>query len=287
MLKEVYNRIRYLLRKKWFKSKYKKLTGKYPEKNIDIIQISINNYKLLIIPNNDIGKQIIINKKFEYSDTLFLEKVIKPDWNCIDIGANIGYYSLLFAKNARNGNIYAIDPIKHHCLMIELSAVINKCNNIKISNVAISDTNGKVKFTEAVDGAFSSIKDTRRKAVAKRMEVDCMTLDYFVENSHISDINLIKIDVEGAEDLVLKGANNVLSKLRPDLFLVEMYNTNLQIYGSDVKNILELMRKYEYECYYCNEHKLVPYRENDYSRCVNAYFIHVEKKSLFSQWFKD
>lgn len=168
----------------------------------------------------------------------FLLKINLQGKTVFDIGAHIGLNSLCYAKMVgQNGRVIAFEPnsINRDRMRINLSHNLQLKKIITISALAISNKNGSDDFfmTNAIEDGTSSgsvigsIKDTSEKLRYeneygfKRMKVRTSTLDSFVTKTRIHP-DLIKIDVEGAETLVLEGALKTIQKYKP-LILIELH----------------------------------------------------------------
>jgi FkbM family methyltransferase len=134
----------------------------------------------------------------------FIMKQIKNCKVFVDVGANIGGYAIRAAKYCK---VYAIEPLPRNYKILKIN---EKLNNAKVNsfNIAAGNKNGKVKlyYTQGNYGT-SSIKQEQNYFV----EVEMKPLDEIINEE---SIDLIKIDVEGAEDLVLEGARNCLRRTK-------------------------------------------------------------------------
>ena len=134
----------------------------------------------------------------------FIMKQIKNSKVFIDVGANIGGYAIRVAKYCK---VYAIEPFPRNYKILKIN---EKLNNVKINsfNIAAGNKNGKVKlYYTQVNWLIPSIKWKQDYFV----EVEMKPLDEIINEE---SIDLMKIDVEGAEDLVLEGARNCLKRTK-------------------------------------------------------------------------
>jgi len=156
----------------------------------------------------------------------------------IDIGANVGFYSILFSKNFRK--VYAIEPETHN--YTHLIRNTRDIKNIKCIKIAISDFNGELPFylTEYC-GSHSLLKTNE---AIKEIKVKSMTLEKFFNVEGIKCADLIKVDVEGAEFEVLKGALKVMNKIKR--WVIELHDRNRKL---ELENLL---RKYGYDTMWIN-----------------------------------
>jgi FkbM family methyltransferase len=138
----------------------------------------------------------------------------------IDVGANCGIYTVVGCTINPNVHVVAIEPVPKVCAALRHNVKENNFDSrVAILDVALGDTNGTVCFHEAEDSTMGSLAvDGYRGQRGRVIQVECKTLDSIVERLSIQP-DFMKIDVEGFEDAVLRGATNVLHKFRPRIVL--------------------------------------------------------------------
>jgi len=246
---------------------------RYPQDRPLVKPVLVNNYQLFVLANESLGRQLLTLHCFEKIDTDFLKSVIKKNWTCFDVGANIGYYTLLLANLAPKGKVYAFEPIPLSHYLLKANLTLNNFTNVVANNIALGDKNEKATFVLPEDSGFASFRDTKRKIVKEKITVSVQTLDSYVKHLKIKRIDFVKIDVEGAERLVLQGAKNILEKIKPKILLIELYDLNLNVYNESVESIVKFLRKYNYLPYKLEKDKLTSFLKEDYNDIHNVYFI--------------
>ena len=180
----------------------------------------------------------------DYTTEVF-KNLIKPNMTVVDIGANIGYYTLIAGRLA--GKVYAFEPEPHNYDLLVKNVAINNYKNIVTIQKAVSYRSGKTRFyIDKVNlGGHSFAQDTILER-AGCLEVEAITLDEFFENAfHDSGIDIIKMDVEGAEGLVIEGAEKILRrKLR---IVMEFLPRGLRNLGTDPLSLLHKIRDCGFE----------------------------------------
>jgi FkbM family methyltransferase len=197
--------------------------------------------------NEDVGWRLFVDGEYERRELDAISKFALDGEIILDIGANIGIYSILLAKSAPLGTVYAFEPVPRNRAFIAFNAMINGLKNVIIEPSVVSDTVGEIEFTESEDAAYSSILDTGRKSPGKTFKIASNTLDNFVLSLG-KKVSIIKIDVEGAELLVLRGGTALLTNpdLRPAAILVELNSVNQKPYGYGPAELVSFLNSMGY-----------------------------------------
>ncbi len=143
----------------------------------------------------------------------------------IDIGANGGMHTIPLARALRgDGKVIAIEPEPKNFSVLRKNILLNKLKNVIPLNLACSDSKGECTFylDKSGDGGHSLIKDT---PIKKRGEIRVKTdrLDNIIKILNLKRVDLIKVDVEGAESEVFRGAKKTLRKFHPKI-IFEAWN---------------------------------------------------------------
>ncbi|WP_405199445.1 FkbM family methyltransferase [Christiangramia sp. LLG6405-1] len=140
---------------------------------------------------------------------------IRPNDNIIDAGAFNGILSLVYSEKAKYGNIFSFEPDRKNLKVIEENFNLNNFpNNINLINKGLWSETCKVNFFE--DGSVASSSFYKAEH-AVEVKIPVITIDDFISEMNITDVSFIKMDVEGAELNILKGARQTLLNLNPNL----------------------------------------------------------------------
>lgn len=174
-----------------------------------------------------LGLHTLLYGLFEKRELSFVCGCAKKGDTVIDIGANIGLYTVTLAHAiGPDGRVFAIEPVKKNCESLKKNIENNHLSNTTIFPIAIGEQNGETKIHLPSDLAFASVvTSTKEAAENDTVTVPLKTLDSIWEETGEKKIKLIKIDVEGAELSVLKGATKLLQKNKP-LLLIEAATEN-------------------------------------------------------------
>lgn len=165
----------------------------------------------------------------EKEETEYFRRLIKDGDIFLDVGANIGYYTLMAARRVgENGRVYAFEPAFDTYKFLKYNIKINKFDNILTYRLTVSDKSGYVNLNlgNKFNTGSSSVISIPPNFSGKIEKVACITLDEFAKKEGIGKVDVIKIDVEGAELHVLKGARKLLEENKPRILLEMRRNSS-------------------------------------------------------------
>ncbi len=135
---------------------------------------------------------------------------VKKDWNILDIGANIGYYSILFSRMAPQGKVYAFEPTSTYDMLLK-NLAHHKVRNIQTEQLALGKTTGNQE--ERIYRIWGNDPEVSVYPFT--------TIDEYTERTHLPKLDLIKIDVDSFDFEVLQGAEKSLERYNP-VVMVEL-----------------------------------------------------------------
>ena len=199
--------------------------------------------------NND-GLALSIFKIYEPNQTKIVKKYVHEGDVVIDIGAHVGYYTLLMAQLVgKNGKVYSFEPDPVNFELLKKSVEINGFENVVLIQKAVSDTTEKIKlFLGDNDSAINRIYDAKLGDAKKSIDVESITIDeYFKENDKL--FNFIKIDSEGSEAKIINGMEKFLTKNRKLIMMTEFFPFLIKKSGDEPKQYLKSLENSGFELY--------------------------------------
>jgi len=170
----------------------------------------------------------------------------------LDIGANVGFYALHFARKVGpQGKVYAFEPIPEYFNRLKEHIVLNNATNIVPVPVALLDQKGVAKMSIA-SGDSSLFHHESDQFV----DVPLTTLDNFVAENQIDRVDAIKLDVEGAELHVIRGADQTIRKFKP-IMMVEINATTLKAAGTSPEELFSAIIGYGYQAFIIRNGKTI------------------------------
>ena len=236
--------------------KTKKLIREYIL-NKEFVKKTKYGFKIKLDVSRDVDKHFYWGE-FEIEIIEFLRTLLKRSSVFFDIGANIGIYSLLASKNIlAGGKIFAFEPADWAYNRLTENIRINAVKNIETLKLAVSDFTGSNQFYVCEDDAYNSLISTPMKQVQKVIKINSIRLDDFCLKNNIKDIDILKIDVEGADFLVLKGAKNILRSDHSPIIICEFNRSITNGIKSSQDEFVFFMKELSYRFFTIKERKLV------------------------------
>lgn len=172
-----------------------------------------------------IERSIFFVGDFHRALTAVLRAQVRPGDYCLDVGANVGFYTLKFAWwVGPTGRVAAFEPNPAMAARVEENLRLNAFEHVDVVRKAVHDTVGRLRFHVSANPLYSSVN-----AVADAqqvLDVEAITLDAYVAAAGWPRVDAIKIDVEGHDCHVLLGAGEVLTRYRPLVTLEYDYGTD-------------------------------------------------------------
>jgi FkbM family methyltransferase len=147
---------------------------------------------------------------------------LSEDGAVLDVGANLGLFSLLIGQRRPQQRIFAFEPNPSTFKALEENVARNGRRNIACCQIAVADYNGVVQFASREHARANASIAADQARESGTVQVACETIDSFCRRQGIDRIAVLKVDVEGYETLVFNGASRVLAEVRPELIYFEV-----------------------------------------------------------------
>jgi len=199
-----------------------------------------------------------INGLYEPFETAFVKSNIKRGDIVVDIGANIGYYALIFAQLVgKEGKVFAFEPESYSFDLLKKNVEINGYQNIILEKKGVSNKTEKTKLYVGETGTGGHrLFDSEGRTP---LDIETVRLDEYFEDFD-GKINFIKMDIEGAEPWALEGMNNILQKYRKIVIMSEFSPLALQRFHVKSEDYLQSILNQNFKIYYVSnqEKKIKP-----------------------------
>jgi FkbM family methyltransferase len=155
---------------------------------------------------------------YELEKRVLFSKYVKPGFVVYDVGANVGYYSLLDSVlTGMEGKVFSFEPLPENISYLKKHIELNKIENISVVENAVSNEVTNLRFIATDNRSMSHISNEGE------IEIETTSLDEFIKDGNPLP-DLIKMDIEGAEYDALLGAKEILKSVKPVIFLATHSN---------------------------------------------------------------
>jgi FkbM family methyltransferase len=202
--------------------------------------VKVEGFKLALHQHDSIiSESIRKSNVWAEAETKLFRELIKPGMVVVDVGANIGYFSLLAsALVGPQGRVHAFEPDPLNCSLLRKSIRLNGVTNIELVQSALSDDDTPVSlFIDSQNKGDHRIWEPTGEA-RKRIDVSSTTLDDYLGQTQTRP-SFIKIDVQGAEGKVMGGMKNTLIQTELKYLTLEFWPSALRKCGTSPEQILK------------------------------------------------
>jgi FkbM family methyltransferase len=218
---------------------------------------SFQGHKMYVNARDKVITPILLNKGvWEEDETKLFKRVIEKGMTVVDLGANIGWYTLIAAKLVgRKGKVYAFEPDPNNCTLLRKNVQTNGYQNVTVEQKAVLDRCGPVKLFLSCDNLgdhriYDSC-DGRRCITTEGIILD----DYFKDK--YEKIDVIKIDIQGAEMSALLGMERIIKANDKLKMFIEFSPFLIMRSGFSPEDFLNKLLKYGFKIYVINGQKRI------------------------------
>ena len=161
---------------------------------------------------------IIRDGVFEADSVRIVRELVKPGQVVLDVGANIGYYTVILAKLVGpEGRVFAFEPTQHFQTVLKRNVAANDLLNVEIVPSGLSSKPGKGQIEIGESTATLHVPGGARLAASE--SISLTSLDAFANDQNLDRLDFIKVDIDGHEPAFLEGAHDALSRFDPPILL--------------------------------------------------------------------
>lgn len=249
------------------------------------IQASAGGVAFQIVPEGAIAFHTWSRLRFERAELEFILRFLHPGVTLFDAGANIGLFSLAAGRKLQGqlAAIYAFEPCPSTFAILEKNLLLNGLTNVHTVRAALSDQTGEANLyvNAALKDALNSLENPSHAdaEVVARELVETITLDDFVAKERIARVDIMKVDVEGAELLVFRGGRNLLARPDAPLILYEGYSWCTAGFHYHPVELMWQLEQFGYELFVLNPES-GDVRRRTPGACYDAMVVAAKKTHL-------
>lgn len=225
-------------------------------------------YDLWLNSTGYIDKQIVSRGEFEPASTRAIEHFVKRGDVVIDVGANIGYYTVLISKLVgSSGKVIAFEPTRHFADVLRRNIQANRLSNVEVVNFGLSNKTQDLLIDIGPSSATLHSPEGF-DAIISHENISLTTLNEFLKQRPPGKIDFIKMDIDGHEPLFFEGAWETLEKYSP-IVIFEVSHLHYLEAGFSAWEFYDLVRSKGYKFFYEEDFTEIVSREDFLRRCAN------------------
>jgi FkbM family methyltransferase len=180
-------------------------------------------------------------------DFEMMRSILHPNDHFVDVGANIGIFSMIASVEVgEKGAVYAVEALPENRALLERNLRLNRLWNVQVIPVALTDTDGEIDIFPSTNGNLGMTSLSPSGAKAEPIRVPARTLDSLIADGTVSGCDVLKMDIEGAEVLALRGMKEVFEQRPPRAVLIEVSESLLAHFSSTPKQVIDFFIKHGY-----------------------------------------
>lgn len=212
----------------------------------------LDDLRVYVYPRNEISRAVFLTGYYEPNEFYMLNTILKPGMTFLDVGANMGLYTLFAARKVtERGVVLAIEPSSREFQRLKKNVEANSLRNVRLLQVAVANWQSEADLLIAMQersghntlGTFGYNTQLESKE-----HVQVERLDDVIRREGLTRLDVVKMDIEGAELLALQGAAQTLTRFRP-IVLLELSDRSLQHQGCNSGQVWEFLSQRAYRIY--------------------------------------
>jgi FkbM family methyltransferase len=206
-----------------------------------------------LYPEGEIAEFLVLQRFFEKTEMALTSAYLKPGMKVIDVGANIGVYSVLAQKRVgETGSIWAFEPSVESYRRLIRNLSLNHCGSVKPVQLALSDRSDENFVLQSDPGfgdAYRYLVPAQGAGPARGETVPVLTLDRYASQNGIANVDFMKVDVEGCEFMVFSGARELLASSSKLVVMFESDAGWCARAGCRQQDSFDLFRKLDFQLF--------------------------------------
>jgi FkbM family methyltransferase len=189
------------------------------------LSVRAGGHRFFLVAEGGVAADTWSRSRFERHELDFILKILQPGMTFFDVGANVGLYSLAAANKVVDGRVFSFEPCQWTYQRLLRNVQLNGLQNVSAIRTALGECSGQAVLQINAPGkdGLNTLGRPRHpdSEITGQETVPIATLDEFMAQSNISKVDVMKVDVEGAELFLFRGARNLLEQPVSPLILYE------------------------------------------------------------------
>jgi len=206
------------------------------------VSVSIGGVPVFLLPQGATAGDIWAGVRCESHEVLFILTALKPGMIFFDVGANAGLFTISAAKKIDAKGVFAFEPCSATCELLTRNLLLNGLTDVNVVQNALGDSVGEGVLqinARGNDGLNTLGQATHPSSqVVGREDVRITTVDVFMKLQNVPRVDVMKVDIEGAELMMFRGARDLLERADSPLILYEGFGSLTRGFGYHPVEIL-------------------------------------------------
>lgn len=198
---------------------------------------------------NDASGKAMLDGSFEVAELAFVHRYLRAGMVMLDIGAHHGLYTLLASRSVGStGRVIAFEPSPRERIFLKLHIFLNRCNNVAVERFALGESKSKSTLfvVESGETWCNSLRVPDVTDPVRQIRVAVRPLDAVLDRRRVRHVDFIKVDAEGAELAILRGADKLLRNRPRPVLLVEVQDVRTAPWGYAAREIVDFLSGCDY-----------------------------------------
>ena len=209
------------------------------------------NRSFKVVCDSSFSSLVVYNRLPDWDEMNFLLRLLRPSDGFIDIGANVGFYTVLASTVVTDGPVLSVEANPKNVLILREQVQLNGLQNVTVMDFALGNVAGEIAFSDSSRETGSLA--TGNEADGRVIKVPCKTLDAVLGSLSLPDWTIAKMDVEGCEEMILQGGTETLAQKRIGVWLFELADTGLKRHHSSAEQLVKAFNDHGYSIHYWDE----------------------------------
>jgi FkbM family methyltransferase len=214
------------------------------------LMVSLDGVSVSLVPSGAVAGDFWAGLPCQKREAAFIVNLLQPGMIFFDVGTGAGLFSVAAAKKTGADRVFAFEPCASTCHLLKRNFALNRLEAVHVEQIGLGDAAGEGILqleTRGNEGLSTFVHSTRTNCrVAGRENVRVTTVDAFLNEHRIPRVDILRVDVEGAELIVLRGARNLLERADAPDILYQGYGSLTRRFGYHPVEILWFLESYGY-----------------------------------------
>ena len=216
------------------------------------LTVSVGSNRLFkVICDSYFSSLVIYNRLPDWDEMNFLLRLLRPADGFVDIGANVGFYTVLASTLVTEGPILSVEANPKNVTILREQVQLNGLSNVTVLPFALGNVAGEVAFSDS-SRETGSLADGS-ESDGRLIKDPCQTLDAALGGLALPAWTVAKMDVEGCEEMILQGGRDTLAQNRISVWLFELADAGLKRHRSSAEQLVRLFNEHGYSICYWDE----------------------------------